>query len=176
VIRVNAGRFRSRLLKTVPGLDVRPTSDRLRQTLFNILAPRLEGAVFLDAYAGSGGIGIEALSRGASRAIFIEHNRAALAVIRENLATLNLAGEAQVVAAKVTVAIGKYPADIVFLDPPYPLEREYRATLEQLGESAPPLVVAQHSARFQLAEQWGKLKRTRLLKQGDNALSFFEAE
>jgi 16S rRNA (guanine966-N2)-methyltransferase len=76
----------------------------------------------------------------------------------------------------VTVAIGKYPADIVFLDPPYPLEREYRATLEQLGESAPPLVIVQHSARFQLAEQWGKLKRTRSLKQGDNALSFFEAE
>ena len=174
MIRVNAGQFRSRLLKTVPGLEVRPTPDRLRQALFNILAARIEGVVFLDAYAGSGSMGIEALSRGAERAIFIESNREALAVIRENLATLQLTAQAQVVAAKVTLAIARHPAGIVFLDPPYPLEREYRATLDLLGENPPPIVVAQHAVRFNLGEQWGALKRTRLVKQGDNALSFFE--
>ena len=81
-MRVIAGRFRSRLLKSVPGLNVRPTPDRLREALFNVLAPRIQGAVFLDAYAGSGAVGIEALSRGAKHAILIERNTQALSVMR----------------------------------------------------------------------------------------------
>ena len=89
-MRVIAGEFRSRVLKTLPGMDVRPTPDRLREALFSILAPRLKGAVFLDAYAGTGSVGIEALSRGASRAVFIEKNRAAMLVIRENLRSLGI--------------------------------------------------------------------------------------
>src|SRR5271170_6727582 len=103
-MRVIGGEFRSRILKTLPGLDVRPSPDRLRETLFNILAPRIEGAIFADIYAGSGSVGIEALSRGASRAIFVEQNRAAVEVIRDNLASLELASRAEVYTGK-TLAV-----------------------------------------------------------------------
>ena len=89
-MRVIAGEFRSRRLKTLPGQSVRPTPDRLREALFNVLTPRIAGAIFLDAYAGSGSVGIEALSRGAASAIFIEKSFAAIRIIRENLASLGL--------------------------------------------------------------------------------------
>jgi 16S rRNA (guanine966-N2)-methyltransferase len=173
-MRVIAGRLRSRVLKSLPGNKVRPTPDRLRESLFNILAADVGGAVFLDAYAGSGAVGIEALSRGAARAIFIESNHGALCVIRENLAALNLSSAAQIIAGKAANVIAKYPADIVFIDPPYPLEREYRACMEALGDEPAPLVIVQHAVRFELAPEWGKLRRTRTVKQGDNALSFFK--
>src|SRR5215204_4390646 len=95
-MRVIAGEFRSRVLKTVPGMDTRPTPDRLRESLFNVLAPEIEGVVFLDAYAGSGAVGIEAISRGAAKAILIERSRSAANVIRENIAALKLAGRIEV--------------------------------------------------------------------------------
>src|SRR5882724_9834537 len=95
-MRVIGGEFRSRVLKSLPGLDVRPTPDRLRETLFNILTPRIDGTVFVDAYAGTGAVGIEALSRGAARAVFLEQSHAAVKVIRENLHSLGLTGRAQV--------------------------------------------------------------------------------
>ena len=95
-MRVIGGEFRSRVFKSVPGLDTRPTPDRLREALFNVLAPRIAGAVFADLYAGTGAVGIEALSRGARRAIFIEQNRAAVSVIRENLRSLGLEARAQI--------------------------------------------------------------------------------
>src|ERR1700761_7393171 len=97
-MRVIGGEFRSRTLKSGPGLDVRPTPDRLRETLFDILGPRVEGATFADVYAGTGAVGIEALSRGAAHAYFLERNRKALDVIRENLAALGLESRATVVA------------------------------------------------------------------------------
>lgn len=173
-MRVIAGRFRSRRLKSVPGLDTRPTPDRLREALFNVLAPRIHGMVFLDAYAGTGAVGIEALSRGAARAIFIERSRPALAILRENLRSLNLLDSANIITGRAASVIGQYPAEIVFLDPPYEQEREYSACLEVLGASPPPLVVVQHASRFDLPESWRGLRRARLLRQGDNALSFFE--
>jgi 16S rRNA (guanine966-N2)-methyltransferase len=173
-MRVIAGQFRSRRLKSVPGLETRPTPDRLRETLFNVLSPRIEGAVFVDAYAGTGAVGIEALSRGAARAIFIERSRAALTVLRENLLSLDLMKSSNVIAGKAAVALAQYPADIVFLDPPYEHEREYIACMETLGEGESRLVIVQHAAKFELADSWSRLKRVRLLKQGDNALSFFE--
>ena len=175
-MRVIAGQLRSRRLKSVPGLATRPTPDRLREALFNVLAPRIEGTVFVDAYAGTGAVGIEALSRGAHRAIFIERSRAALAVLRENVAELDLVSAAHIVSGKVVSALSKYPADIVFLDPPYESEREYEASLEVLGREAAGLVIVQHSAKYELAAEWGRLRRFRLLRQGDNALSFFEPE
>src|SRR5579862_1486568 len=95
-MRVIAGEFRSRRLNTIPGLALRPTPDRLREALFNVLAPRIEGAIFLDAYAGTGAVGIEALSRGAARAIFIEKHFSAVRVIRENLEALGIADRATV--------------------------------------------------------------------------------
>src|SRR4029078_4413067 len=99
-MRVIAGEFRSRRLKTLEGLDTRPTPDRLRESLFSILAPEIEDTVFIDAYAGTGAVGIEALSRGAARAIFIERSKAAAGVIRENLRTLNLTKHAEVLQGR----------------------------------------------------------------------------
>src|SRR3954462_12054342 len=96
-MRVIGGEFRRRLLKTLPGLDVRPTPDRLREALFNVLAPRIEGAVFVDAYAGSGSVGIEAISRGAIHAIFVEKHFAAARLIRQNLASLGIEDRATLV-------------------------------------------------------------------------------
>src|SRR5690349_17778147 len=96
-MRVIAGEFRSRRLKTLPGLEVRPTPDRLREALFNVLATRIEGETFADAYAGNGAVGIEAISRGARSAVFIEKHAASVNMIRENLASLQIAGRAQVI-------------------------------------------------------------------------------
>jgi 16S rRNA (guanine(966)-N(2))-methyltransferase RsmD len=175
-MRVIGGEFRSRRLKSIPGDATRPTPDRMRETLFNILAPQIVGATFLDAYAGTGAVGIEALSRGAAHAIFIEKNRAAVEAIRENLASLKLEGRATVVKGAVLTALPHAaPAGIVFLDPPYSLEAEYTAVLDLLAENPPALTVAQHSVRFALGEAFGGLRRTRMLRQGDNALSFFSA-
>ncbi len=170
-MRVIAGEFRSRRLKTLPGLTTRPTPDRLRETLFNILAPRIVGATFLDAYAGSGAVGIEALSRGAAKAIFIESRRAAAEVIRENVESLGLQSRAEIVTAKVKPALPRFASDIAFLDPPYDLTGEYESTLTLVRA---PLVVVQHSTRLKLRDRYGPLGRTRTITQGDNVLSFYE--
>ena len=175
-MRIIAGSLRSRRLKSVPGMDTRPTPDRLRESLFNILQPHMEGAVFVDAYAGTGAVGIEALSRGARRAVFIERSRAALTVLRENLGSLGLLNSANIISGKVASALPQYCEGIVFLDPPYELEREYAAALEILGAAAPALVVVQHSAKFDPGPEHGRLHRQRTLRQGDNALSFYAAE
>jgi 16S rRNA (guanine966-N2)-methyltransferase len=173
-MRIIAGEFRSRRLKTLPGLETRPTPDRLRETLFNVLAPRLADTIFLDAYAGTGAVGIEALSRGARRAIFVEKNRAAVAVIRDNLAALGLDSRAEVYTGKAVAVLERAPADIVFLDPPYEKELEYEAALTALGASGSKLVIAQHASRFELKPEYGALARYRVLKQGDNSLSFYQ--
>jgi 16S rRNA (guanine966-N2)-methyltransferase len=172
-MRIIAGEFRSRRLRTLPGLALRPTPDRLRETLFNILSPQIEGAVFLDAYAGTGAVGIEALSRGAAHAIFLEKHRSAVKLIQENIASLAIQERATVIAGSALPLLATHPADIVFLDPPYDLEGEYADAVAVLGQTATLLVVAQHSIRFSLAEDFGRLHRFRVLKQGDNALSFF---
>jgi 16S rRNA (guanine(966)-N(2))-methyltransferase RsmD len=174
-MRVIAGEFRSRRLKSIPGLATRPTPDRLRETLFDILGSRVEGAVFLDAYAGTGAVGIEALSRGAARAIFIERSKGAEKVLRENLASLGVEDRALVALGTAASLMPHYQAGIVFLDPPYDRESEYGAVLQLLGENPPELVIAQHSVRFELAGSYGALRRTRVVKQGDNVLSFYEA-
>ena len=173
-MRVIGGEFRSRAIKSLPGLDVRPTPDRLREALFNILAPRIEGAIFADLYAGTGAVGIEALSRGAMRAIFVEQKYAAVKAIRENLRSLGIEGRAEVRQGRVTAMLPRLEAGIVFLDPPYALENEYTAALGLLGEKPPPLVIAQHPPRLKLADRYGNLHRARLVKHGDNALSFYE--
>jgi 16S rRNA (guanine(966)-N(2))-methyltransferase RsmD len=170
-MRVIGGEFRSRRLKTVEGRTTRPTPDRLRETLFDVLGPRIKGAVFVDAYAGTGAVGIEALSRGAARCVFVESGRRVVEAIRENLHALGIEGRASVVAGKVLAALGRLEGDIVFLDPPYEMEEEYAAALEQAGAG---LAIAQHSARFDPGELHGGLRRVRVLKQGDNALSFYE--
>lgn len=165
-------------------MDTRPTSDRLRETLFNVLAPRMEGANFVDLYAGSGAVGIEALSRGAAFCWFAENAPPALRAIRSNLSTLKIAGGYAVEDRGVTrllqsMAKGQRTADIVFLDPPYAEEGEYEATLRALGREYRELlaegavVIAEHARRGKMAERYGELVRTRVLEQGDAALSFY---
>jgi len=118
---------------------------------------------------------MEALSRGAAHAFFLERHRAALEAIRENLASLGVERRVTVVAGPVLVTLPKLHADIVFLDPPYELEREYAAVLEVLGENPPKIAVVQHSVRFALGDVYGVLRRTRIVRQGDNVLSFYAA-
>ena len=126
----------------------------MRETLFNIIGDEIEDAVFVDAYAGTGAVGIEALSRGARRAIFIEKDRAAMQLIRDNLASLGAEARARVIHGNAALLLRDLrrtiEADIVFIDPPYPLEREYRAALEALETKPPALVIVQHSTRFAL--------------------------
>src|SRR5262245_54833699 len=162
-MRVIAGEFRSRKLKTLPGLEVRPTPDRLREALFNVLAPRIEGVTFLDAYAGTGAVGIEAISRGAAKAIFIEKSAAAVEVLEENVKSLGIESRCRVMRGSVQLLLPRHSADIVFVDPPYEREKEYALALQILGETAPPLVIFQHHPKRLLPEASGSLTRTRVL-------------
>jgi len=184
-MRVIAGTFRSRQLSAPRGMETRPTSDRLRETLFNILAPRLDGCRFVDLYAGTGAVGIEALSRGAEHVWFAENAEPALASLRQNLSALKIGRgftlEDRGVGAMLQ-RLGRLPqpVDRVFLDRPYEAEDEYAGTLNFLGSVrgrallAPHgLVIAEHGSKVKLATGYGTLEHTRLVKQGDAALSFF---
>jgi 16S rRNA (guanine(966)-N(2))-methyltransferase RsmD len=173
-MRVTAGEFRSRRLKSLPGNAMRPTPELLRQVLFNVLGGRIEGAVFVDAYAGTGAVGIEALSRGAAHAILIEKHRAAISLIRENLHSLSIEDRATVVPSAAASVIARYGRGIVFLDPPYELTREYAACLRILGEHRPDIVIAQHDKRLKLEPTYGSLTLIRTITHGDNALSLLE--
>lgn len=186
-MRVIAGQYRSRVLQAPPGMDTRPTSDRLRETLFNVLAPRVAGTVFLDLYAGSGAVGIEALSRGAREAIFVEQAEPALRAIRANLAALRIQGGYALEARSVAAALRRLAeagraADLVFLDPPYNAAHQYELALALLGGDCRSIlapgawVVAEHEKRRDLDERYGSLARFRVLKQGDAALSFYRID
>ena len=182
-MRIIAGRYRSRSLEAPAGVATRPTSDRLRETLFNVLAPRMEGARFLDLYAGSGAVGLEALSREAAYVDFVERAPAALAALRKNLERLNVTAGFRIHGAGVGSALRKMKPgaafDLVFLDPPYDAAQEYAATLGLLGRDAVglladgALVIAEHRKKERLEDAFGALNRTRLLEQGDAALSFY---
>jgi 16S rRNA (guanine(966)-N(2))-methyltransferase RsmD len=175
-MRVIGGEFKSRRLKAPAGDAVRPTPDRLREALFSILMPRIQDCVFLDAYAGGGSVGIEALSRGAKRAIFLEKSKLALRCLKENIQSLGIADRCEVHPGNAAPVITKFEAEIVFLDPPYPREQEYQLCLQALGESPRSLVIVQHASKFttHLREQYGAMQRVRLLSQGDNTLSFYK--
>ena len=186
-MRIIAGSLRSRALEAPAGLATRPTSDRLRETLFNVLAPRMEGAVFLDLYAGSGAVGIEALSRGAAQVAFVERAPAALKVLRGNLDRLGLRAGFRIHPGTVEGYLRRLVSDsgqgasfdLVFLDPPYDAALEYAATLGLLGGAATgllaagALVIAEHRRKERFEDRYGSLERTRLLEQGDAALSFY---
>jgi 16S rRNA (guanine(966)-N(2))-methyltransferase RsmD len=183
-MRIIAGTLRSRTLQAPAGLATRPTSDRLRETLFNVLAPRIAGSTFLDLYAGSGAVGIEALSRGAECVVFVERAPAALKVLRTNLARLGLTTgfslQSGSVGAHLRRALGAGQRfDVVFLDPPYDADEEYATALGALGGVVSGLlaegaiVIAEHRRKDQLEERYGVLVRARLLQQGDATLSFY---
>jgi 16S rRNA (guanine966-N2)-methyltransferase len=181
-MRIIAGLYRGRTLQTLPGLELRPTPSRLRETLFDVLGRSVEGSVFVDAYAGSGAVGIEALSRGAGHLAFIEENAARVRVIRRNLVSLGIRENVEIIGSLVrrglrSLSEAGLRANFVFADPPYDAEREYARLLHWIGErellAADGLVIVQHSRREVLEEEAGQLLRVRLLTQGSNALSFF---
>jgi len=192
-MRVIAGTLRRRTLEAPAGLATRPTSDRLRETLFNVLAPRIEGARFLDLYAGSGAVGIEAMSRGAANVVLVERAVPALKVLRGNLEKLGLdkpglGGGVRVEAVSVGAFLRKVRPesagmrfDVVFLDPPYEAGEEYAMALGLLGGAASGLlaegavVIAEHRRKEKLEEEYGVSRRKRVLEQGDAALSFYAA-
>jgi 16S rRNA (guanine(966)-N(2))-methyltransferase RsmD len=185
-MRVIAGTYRSRVLKSLKGLALRPTSDKLRETLFNVLGPTVAGSHFIDLFAGTGAIGIEALSRGAAEVIFVENHPPAAALIRRNLESLDIRSGATVLAVDALRGLEKLASrpksdsagfDFIFLDPPYAAAKDYARVLEFLGSAnllAPGgMVIAEHRRSFDLPEEAGALRRYRVLKQGDAALSFY---
>lgn len=188
-LRVIAGQYRSRPLRSLRGEDIRPTADRLRETLFNVLTTgnpsALEGSVWADLYAGTGAVGIEALSRGAVRVVFVESARPAVKLIETNLQSLGIASGFDVVLGEVGKVLLRWDRegaafDYIFLDPPYRMEKEYRSTLEVLGESPllkpTTIVIAEHAKQFDPVTEAGSLKRYRRLEQGDAALSFYRKQ
>jgi 16S rRNA (guanine966-N2)-methyltransferase len=184
-MRVIAGKFRSRPLHSLHGLEIRPTSDRLRETLFNVLTAgnpqALEGSVWVDLFAGTGAVGIEAMSRGASMVHFVDCARHVVELIRKNLASLKVQEGFQILQQKSSHALSELDAhdvqaDFVFLDPPYSERQAYREMLDALADSnlaEHALVIAEHEKRFDPGERFGSLQRSRKLEQGDAALSFY---
>jgi 16S rRNA (guanine966-N2)-methyltransferase len=187
MVRVIAGEFKSRKLRTLDGQATRPTSDRLKETLFNLVQSRISGATFLDCFAGSGSIGVEALSRGAAFVVFVEASPLAVKVIRENLAVLGEAESArcQILSQKAEVALKSLGRtgrkfDIVFLDPPYVDADQYPRVFEQLQNgdllSDEALVVAEHSKFLVLPAQVMHLERRREVRHGDSVLSLYHLQ
>jgi 16S rRNA (guanine966-N2)-methyltransferase len=179
-----------KISKSAPALSTRhghsATSDRLRETLFNVLTAgnpaALEGTVWLDLFAGTGAVGIEAISRGAKQVYFVESSAEASAVIRNNLESLGIEGGFKLFHEKLPHAFWRMErahvaADVVFIDPPYRMQETYRETLRALAESpvlwAMSMVIAEHERKFDPGEEFGPLRRFRKLIQGSAALSFY---
>jgi 16S rRNA (guanine966-N2)-methyltransferase len=185
IVRVIGGTYRGMPLKTLKGPHLRPTSDQLRKTLFDVLHGAIEASRFLDAYAGSGAIGIEALSRGAKWVTFMEHHRPAVELIRKNLQALHIEEGFEVLPMAASTALERIatadpPFDFIFLDPPYAGVSEYHHFLRMLGRSPllleSSLVIAEHSRHCFLEENYGELRRVRLLRHGDSQLSFYRLD
>jgi 16S rRNA (guanine(966)-N(2))-methyltransferase RsmD len=185
-MRIIAGKFRSRQLKSLKGLALRPTSDRLRETLFNVLSDLVVGSRFVDLFAGTGAVGMEAFSRGAHEVIFVEKHQPAVALIKKNLDSLEIREHFRVLAQDALLALERLAAepdtphsriDLLFLDPPYAEKAQYINVLTFLGRKdllVPGAVaVAEHLRTLDLPESFGKLECIRVLRQGDAALSFY---
>jgi 16S rRNA (guanine966-N2)-methyltransferase len=185
-MRVIAGTYRSRVLKSLDSAALRPTSDRLRETLFNVLGSTVSGAQFVDLFAGTGAVGIEAISRGAVDVLFVENHTPAAKLIRQNLHSLDIRRGATVLAMDALRALEKlqqlqkkteFAYNYIFLDPPYAAAEEYQRVMKFLSTapfvSPGTIVIAEHSRKFELAEEFASLERVRVLKQGDAVLSFY---
>jgi 16S rRNA (guanine966-N2)-methyltransferase len=182
VSRIIAGRGKGRRLKTLEGAKTRPTAARVRQTLFDILSGRLQGAHFLDLFAGNGGVGLEALSRGASFVCLVEASPPAVAVVRENAIALGPPGEVKVFCQDAATALRALTDsgarfDVVYLDPPYSSDL-YLELLTEVGRALRPggLVVAEHFHKRALPETIGGLVLARSVRVGDHRLSFYRQE
>ena len=181
--RIIGGAGKGRRLKTAGGDATRPTGARVRQSLFDILAPVIPGCRFLDAFAGNGGVGLEALSRGAARVVLVDRSVGAVEAAQANARALAAAGgEVQVFRQEARTALGALGDqgqrfDVVYLDPPYDSDL-YEPLLLLLGGKGSPLaddgvVVAEHFHKRALPERIGALERTRLKRVGDHCLSFY---
>ncbi len=176
-MRVTGGSGKGRRLNVPAGQRIRPTSDKVKQALFNILGDRIEGALFLDLFAGTGGIGIEALSRGASRVVLVDDSRNSLQVIRKNIEQTDFNDQAQVVASHAEQFLKRSAEqfDIIFLDPPY--THEQGALLHAVAESAvlkpDSIVVSEHFKKQPSPEQAGRLALFRVTQYGDTVLAFY---
>ncbi|HEV7745035.1 MAG TPA: 16S rRNA (guanine(966)-N(2))-methyltransferase RsmD [Pyrinomonadaceae bacterium] len=189
-MRIIAGKFRGRKLKSPPSLEVRPTSDRLRETLFNVIAPRIAEVRFLDLCAGSGAVGIEAISRGAAHVTFVDNSRPMCTLIKANLELCRVErSESEVIETEARDYLRRFvakqpdsgkPWAVVFYDPPY--ATNYTPILDLFGAHSSSLLtedgllVVEHSSKNELPEEVARLRRYRVLKQGDSALSFYEVE
>lgn len=179
-MRVIAGRLKGRTLLSPTWTGLRPTSDRLRETLFNVLAPRTAGARVLDGFAGTGAVGIEALSRGASRVTFVESERRAQRLIEENLARCGIAEAYGIIRAPLERSLdilrhspSFVPFDIVFLDPPYDMSPESVLAGVDAVVGDQTVVVLEHAKRRSAPLESGRLVQTRDLVSGDSALAFY---
>ena len=179
-MRVIAGALKGRKLDAPDWEGLRPTSDKLRETIFNILAPRIDGARVLDAYAGTGAIGIEALSRGAAHVTFIEQDRRAAALIAGNLEKCRIADGYAIIGASVLQGVerlrGEPAFDVILLDPPY--ASDIQDVLQQLGEIVKPggVVVLEHARKSAPSAAPGRLTRVREVRSGDSALTFYSCQ
>lgn len=181
-MRVISGKYGSRRISSAHGMALRPTSDRLRETLFDILQSRVEGCFFVDGYAGTGAVGIEAASRGARRVVFLEKHRPTVALIRKNLEALGITEGVEVLPGDVCRGIAKLaesgePADFLFFDPPYEEKEEYARVMESLAGLvlvAPHTqIIFERTRKLSLPAEYGPLLRVRTVTQGDAALDFF---
>jgi len=178
MIRITGGDLRGRVLRTLRGVDSRPTLSRVREAVFNILGGDVEGAAFVDLFSGVGTVGIEALSRGARRAVFVERDALCIRVLRRNLVDLGLEDRARVVRTDVLRWLGRGPGrfGIVFADPPYGSGLAVE-TLRALG-AAPVLEgwgVVQHGRRERLPAGAGGLERVRSRRYGETAVDFYRS-
>lgn len=182
-MRIGAGEMKGHTLRTPKGAATRPTSGIVRETLFNIIALRLAEAHLLDLYAGSGSVGLEAISRGAVRAAFVEKARPALECLRENIATLHVEEYTEVIPLPVERALAQLTRqqaefDIIFLDPPFADKASYQEILTILSGSKllveGGIIIAQHDKRFMLEKLYGELSCYRQKDIGDNTLSFYQ--
>lgn len=178
-MRIISGSHKGRRLYAPSGLDVRPTSDKVKQALFNILSDRIEGASFLDLYAGIGSVGIEALSRGANRVVFVEKSKRHVGFLKKNLSLSPFAGRFDLFCMDAIDFLKREKTDsfnLIFIDPPYEGE-EVEKALPLLGEgdmiADDGTVIIQHFHKKILAERIGRLRFIKRYKYGETVLSFY---
>ena len=181
-MRVISGKYRGRRLKGPKGTELRPTGDRLKETLFNILKPQISGAVVLDVFSGTGAIGIEALSRGADRTVFIERDPSANALIQRNLEICGIEDGFSIIkqdafAALRSLARQEFRADIIYFDPPYdwkPYPDLLKLAFKHGLVSCRACVVIEHRRKAVLPENGEEYHRYRVVRHGDKCLSFYQ--
>jgi 16S rRNA (guanine966-N2)-methyltransferase len=179
-VRVISGHYKGRKLKAPAWEGLRPTSDRLKETLFGILGDTVESARVLDGFAGSGALGIEALSRGAASVTFIDEDRRAVALVEENVRHCGISGGYVIIRGSFAGAVRRVPAgqafDLVLLDPPYEYANLAEAFAAAEGCLSPDgILVLEHARRRDVPERGAALRRIRIVTAGDSALSFYRA-